>query len=175
MREEGVDAGRIALLAAASAAAAALGWFALSAMTTPPDFAARKAAVQASLDRAEALGRRTRVASSHGAGAVCPTLTETDLAAVRQEIIGSAGQAGVTLTDLNLAPPASLQGHGRIAPVALRLQGEAAYESVSAWLDLLARRQPEIFVDTLDLANRPPRVSVKLTGKVFCWTRGSQS
>jgi hypothetical protein len=166
----GLTLGVFAALVAAVGA-----WVGLDALAKPPHFAEREAAVHGALERASHLNRLARGGGAYSEHAVCSGLGGAESASITKAIAASAAQAGVTIADLVASPPPPGRESSAIAPVALRLQASGPYEAVSGWIDRMARAEPQIFVDTLDLVSRSPNVSLKLTGKVFCWTSPAQS
>lgn len=159
-----------ALAIAVGAACAGATWFGMSALAAPAAFEARRAELEATVARLEQAAAGVRRSSVHGGDGACPGLDDGDVGTLKQGVATLAAQSGVTLTDLVAAPPSDLAGHGRLAPVALRLQAIGPYETIREFLERLAEAKPELFVDALDLTSAAPDVKLKLTGKVFCWT-----
>lgn len=151
-------------------ACALLAGKALWMLATPVDFETRRGALETRIARLEASAGQADRPSAFGPGALCPTSDATGVEGVRQAFALAAAQSSVTLTDLTAARADGADLRQRIAPIDLRIQGEGGSDAVFALLHRLSRGAPELFVDRLDLVAKPPNVTMKLSGRVFCWT-----
>lgn len=160
-----------ALLAAApaigvAAAFAAFGVF--SALATPAHYDARKRALNDELAQAQTYLRGAGDAGAYPAKALCTTSPEQAALDIRQRLQAQASTGAVTVTDIAAAPAPSESPDPRLEPVTLQFGAAGRYEQVITLLGALAKSQPEIFVDTVDLRPEAANARLKFTGRLFC-------
>jgi hypothetical protein len=171
MTAEGGNSLKIGVAMLVAGACGLAAWTGLTALATPPDFAGRRAALTQRVAQLEHLARLPADTGAFGPRAVCPATDAAAIQSVRAAIQGaSGGDAGVKLTYVALQPVASPSTTARLAPVTLDVRAEGSYSAMSAFIDRLVALQPVVFVDRLDLQSAKPDVTLKLSGKVFCWT-----
>ena len=142
-------------------------WLALVTLARPSDYAARETQLEARVAEIERLSK-TRDSSTFGPRAICKNAEPGELAAVQQTLSGLAGSSSVTLTYLAVQPPAG-DSAAALTPIGLQIEAQGPYDALSGFIDHIAKAQPEIFVDRLDLRPSGQDVMLKLSGKVFCW------
>lgn len=154
------------LIAVASAAAGAM---AMTALARPADYEDRMTAVQASIDYAEQV-RGTPAAAAYVEQAVCdqPLLPATE--SLQRALAARAGEAGVTIGALQVAPGAGPDMRSKLAPLDVSFTADGPYESAVRMVSLLDAVRPAVFVDRLELRRRAGGASLKITGRAFCWT-----
>lgn len=170
MTRDPYAAGRIGVGVLVAITCGLAAWTGLSYVAVPANARSRLAALETQATRIEQLSRTVRGGRSRTAIAVCPSVEDEDLDALRQAVFATASAQNLAPSNVALSAPEASPSTGKITPVLLRLQVEGDHQAVLGFLDRLAEGEPEIFVDRLDLSADPPNVSLRLNGKVFCWT-----
>jgi hypothetical protein len=124
------------------------------------------------MDTAKRLEGGLRYAASYPTGAVCHTDADTAVAALRQKLAAFRGSEGAVLVNVVANPLAPDQANRGLQPIAISLEMNASYASVTGLLDKLSQATPMVFVDTLDLKPSGDVVSLKLSGRLFCSPAG---
>jgi hypothetical protein len=162
----------LAVAAATIALAAGAAMFAgLTIIARPAHYSARLAAAGQQLAAAEALLKTSGGdAGVYPAQALCSGAPEAAAAALRQRLQAAAAAAGASLANVE-ADPELAEGEGRgLRPIVLRLDATGRYDQVVSMLASLARSQPELFVDSVDLKSLTSAVDLKLSGRIYCST-----
>lgn len=154
------------LLGVVSAAAGAM---AMTALARPADYKDRMSAVQASIDYAEQV-RGTPGAAAYVERAVCEQPLVPAAEGLQRGLAARAGEAGVTIGALQVAPGAGPGPRSKLAPIDVSFAAEGTYEGAVRMVSLLDAVRPAVFVDSLELRRRAGGASLKVTGRAFCWT-----
>lgn len=158
----------IAVAVGAAAGAALLFGVVLAGLSTPDDFQARVAALEAQAARTEGLLRPVRDRGPFGAEALCTRDAGAQAQQLRALVSGQATQAGLVVDSLDARPEPAAQSGVRVVPVRLRLSVTGSYEGAVGLLARLSRERPQLFVDSLDLIPKVSNVTLSMSGRVFC-------
>lgn len=161
----------VVTLGAAVGVVSAVGlFFTLSAVAKPAQFKARMTALEAQADLIDRLNKAPGDARAYSAQAVCPSASPEAIEALRQRFSTEAGRASVALSNNVVSPEEAASTDAQLTPLVFEIEGEGAYGGVIGLLSGLAKSQPEVFIDTLDLKSKTATVTLKLSGHMFCWT-----
>jgi hypothetical protein len=149
--------------------AAAVFYLGLSLISLPGGFSGRLAEVDQQTADAERILVRSGTGSPYQVGAVCNDYAAAT-AQLRQQLQTQAASAGLTLTNFSAVPGAPDEALGGLRPQSLIVEASGRYDAVVGLLGALAKSQPQIFVDTLDLKSQTSSVALKLSGRFFCST-----
>ncbi len=140
----------------------------LGGFARPHDLKARVAAVETQVARVERLAALPGDPNAYAPGAVCAE-AGPGADALKQRVEANAAAASVALTALAVTPSGDVLG--QTTPVSLKFEATGKYEATLLMLNLLARSQPQVFVETVDLKPQAGGSAVlKLSGRVLCWT-----
>lgn len=137
----------------------------LAAVAAPADFAARVAKVDADVELTQRLLRAPRGAAV-SPEALCRRDPSEQAGRMRAELETFAAQANLTLSGLRITPDDSRAG--RLVPVQVRFEARGSYEAVLLILDRLARQQPQVFAETVDLTSQTTSVALVFKGRLYC-------
>jgi hypothetical protein len=168
-RRRAPDVNLVVVAATIALAAGAAMFVALTYIAYPSHYDARLGAVSEQADAAEALLQAPGLVA-YPSGAVCKGAAENAAMALSQRLHAAAARAGVNLVSAQVDPSVASRGAEGLAPVAVTLEVNGRYDSVIAMLGGLARTQPELFVDNVDLRSLTSAVDLKLSGKILCST-----
>lgn len=162
------DVGLLAI-APAIVVVAALAVFALYSMiATPVRYEARKRALNEELVQIRTASHGSGDATAYPAKAICTTSPEQAALDLRQRLQSQAAAAAVTVADFTAAPAPGEAPSPRLEPVIFRFSASGRYEQIVGLLNTLAKSQPQIFVDTVDLRPDATLARLKFTGRMFC-------
>jgi hypothetical protein len=167
-RRAQTDLSLVALAPAIAVVGAALAFATLSGLARPDHYGARMRGLNDQLSQAEAQLHGAADAGAYPAKALCRSSADQAALDLRQRLQSQAAAASVAVADVLAAPAATESPDPRLVPVTLQFTASGRYEQVVALLSSLAKSQPEIFVDTLDLRPDAANARLKLTGRVFC-------
>jgi len=158
----------IAFALGAGAAAALIFAVVLSGLSTPKDFDARLAALDAQTTRAEGMLRPVRDRGRFSIDALCARAPAEEATLLRDLVSAHATQAALSLDSLESRLETLPDADARLAPVRLRFSVTGSYEGAVGLLALVARERPQLFVDSLDLTPKVSNVTLSFSGRVFC-------
>lgn len=141
----------------------------LSGLTKPAQSSERLRRVADVTARAERAVKGKGDAGAYPAGAVCRGSVEDAAEAAERRIQAAAASAGVTVSAVTAAP-GPREPDAPLAEVRIEVMAEGAYDATLMFLNLLARSQPEVFADTLDLETKGSKVELAFTGRLLCST-----
>jgi hypothetical protein len=153
-------------------AAALLTTGGLMMVAAPTDGKARLAHLAQSLAQMESAALTAGGSSDYPAGAVCPSRADAP-AMLQQRFQTSASATGVTLSELTVADPYQNEDSG-LTTVEFSIGATARYDALLLFLGLIDKSRPQVFVDTANLTPKTSVVTLKLTGRVLCWTTARQ-
>lgn len=164
----GDTSGLLAIAPAIGAVAAFAAFGVFSVIATPARYDTRKRALGNELAQAQTSLRGSGDAAAYPAKAVCTTSPDQAALDLRQRLQAQAASAAVTVAEIAAAPAPSESPDRRLEPVTLQFSASGHYEQLVALLSTLAKSQPQIFVDTVDLRPDATNARLKFTGRVFC-------
>jgi hypothetical protein len=157
-------------LAVASACFSA---FALSRLSHPADYKESTASIAAKLDRADKLLKAPGDAFAYPVATLCSDqVAATD--ALKKGVETGAAASSVALTSLLVNASSSVSPGAELSPIEVRFEATGQYEALLQLLNSLSKTQPEVFVESLDLKPQTSTVSMKFSGRAFCWTSAPQ-
>lgn len=159
----------IGLAIALAVGVAGASWSVLSIISRPAGLQARLAGLEQRVNQARVLASRPPTGGEYAAHAICAAPDDRELASLRRSLETAATPLGLQLASLDILPSAPPAG-SRLTPVQVSLEADGGYDAALSLVGRLARVQPQLFVDNLHLISRTSSVTLKLTGKVYCWT-----
>jgi len=139
----------------------------LASLSAPPHFRARVAALKQQADEASRLLRPARMDGAAGVGSVCARAGEQP-EALRKDLADYASQLGLQLSGVDIVTEPDVGAHEALTPLQLRFEATGGYDGALGLLDLLSRRQPDVFVETVDLTSNVSSVTIAFSGHVYC-------
>ncbi len=167
-RSASIDATAVMIGVAAAIGGAAIGYLGLVALARPANAPARIATIAQQTDESEQIRSRLKSPPAYPRGAVCDGGGEAGLSVIRQEVAALAARNHEITVDISGAPAAPDEANGGLQPVNLSIDGSGASTSVFSFLQSLSTATPYVFVDKLDLKSVEGKVTLKLTGRIFC-------
>lgn len=144
--------------------------WAMSSLARPSHYENRLAALEESLAEIErgVAGQRDPAVSEKTLcrGALLPAAS-----ALRSGLVRRAGEVGMTVRDVDVAPGAAV---GSLAGIDVAFTAQGSYEGAVRLTGLLQGMSPEVFVDSAEIAPTNGKVSLKVKGRAFCWTSARQ-
>ena len=163
-----IDVRTVTTVVTAAALTAAVFLFALSEIAHPSDMQARLARATATLSDVEAKLQEPGDADAYPPHALCQMGANAAGPALQDRVTALAAGNGLTLTGVSATPGVADETAGGIAPVSLQFQTSGRYDAVIGFMGALARNQPEIFADSVDLKSETSAVSLTFEGRVYC-------
>lgn len=156
-------------IAAAVALSCALAFsLALAALSTPKDFTEGLSSIAGQADQAAKLLQRGQRDERLAKGQVCSRPVEEEAQVLQTSLAGQASQLRLSLSNVDVRAGERTDPRSRLTPVLIRFEVSGAYGDAVAMLDGLGAAQPEVFVDTVDLASNTSSVTLAFSGRVFC-------
>ncbi len=161
-----IDVRTVTTVVTAAALTAAVFLFALSEIAHPSDMQARLARATATLSDVEASLQSPGDADAYPPHALCRMGANAAGPALQDRVTALAAGNGLTLTGVSATPGVADETAGGIAPVSLQFQTSGRYDAVIGFMGALARNQPEIFADSVDLKSETSAVSLTFEGRI---------
>lgn len=160
-----------AVIAATIAGAFSATLFAtLIIIARPHAYSSRIALLGQQTGKIETMLHRPGDSSAYPARAVCRGSPDVAASAFQQQIRAAAGGTGVTIASAEADPGSADANAGALIPIAVQLEANGPYDGVVSMLGRLARNQPELFLDRVDLKSQTSFVNLKLSGRIYCST-----
>lgn len=158
---------RLALVVLVTLCSAFGGFYAIGALAAPARQDARLDAVRAALDRAARVGGG-QVNDAYPEQAVCTQALLTASARLQRTLSQEATRAGLAVDQLTVAADGGSAASG-LAPLRVQIQASGSLEGAVRLTAALDQSRPTVFVDRYELRHQRGGVSLKLTGRAFCW------
>ncbi|MDR3511014.1 MAG: GspMb/PilO family protein [Caulobacteraceae bacterium] len=168
-RKTDADVNLMVVAVTIALAAGAAMFVVLAVIARPAHYSARLAAIGQQVDAADTL-LRTGGDAGYPLKALCSGAPDVAAAALRQRLQGAASATGVALSSVEADPGAADEARGGLYPIVLKLEANGRYDGVVSMLGSLAKGQPELFVDVVDLKSLTSAVDLKLSGRIYCST-----
>ena len=159
---------RLALVILVTLCSAFAGFYAIGALAAPTRQDARLDAVREALDRAEQVGGG-QISDAYPEHAVCTEALLSASARLRRTLSQEATRAGVAVDLLTVTADGGSASSG-LAPLRVQVQANGSLEGAIRLTAALDQSRPTVFVDRYELRHQRSGVSLKLTGRAFCWT-----
>lgn len=138
---------------------------AMSAVVRPKDYDARLAALNQSVAEIERSAPASQVQVS-GESTFCGGSQLAAAPRLRDDLVKAAGAAGMTVKLLDVLAGAR---SANLAAIDVSFTVEGPYDGAVRLIGALQASQPEVFVDSVDLAPGGGGFSLKVKGRAFCW------
>lgn len=158
---------RLALVVLVTLCSTFAGFCAISALAAPTRQDARMDAVREALDRAERVGGG-QVNDAYPEHAVCTEALLSASGRLQRALSQEATRAGLAVDQLTVAADGGLAA-SNLAPVRVQIQANGSFEGAVRLTAALDQSRPTVFVDRYELRHQRGGVSLKLTGRAFCW------
>jgi hypothetical protein len=152
----------------AAALTAVVFLFALSALAHPRGLQARLARAATALTDVEASLQSPGDPYAYPPHALCRMGANAAGPALQDRVTALAAGSGLTLSGVSATPGVADETAGGVAPVALQFKTTGRYDAIIGFMDALARNQPEIFADSVDLQSETSAVSLTFQGRIYC-------
>ncbi len=156
----------LAIAGGIAATGALLMGLVMASLSAPPEQKARLAALDQELAQVTSLSRISREGPTLPPGAICTKAPAEEAQVLANAIKDDAGQFKLTVTGLEVAPAAGTDG--RLAAVRIRYEASGPYEAALGLLDLMSKRSPQIYADSVDLTSKGSSVTLAFSGRAFC-------
>jgi|GEM_PF-1543908 Tfp pilus assembly protein FimV len=148
---------------------AAVLYLLLSLISRPPDLSGRLAQVERNTGEAEQVLARSSTDSPYLAHAICEDPSAAPIA-LRQRLQSAAASTGLTFSNFSTTPGAPDEAIGGLEPLSLSFEASGRYDAVVSLLGALAKAEPQIFADKIDLKSQTSTVALTFSGRIFCST-----
>jgi hypothetical protein len=142
--------------------------FGLSALDHPHGLEARLAQATAALTDVEAKLSSPGDPYAYPPHALCLMGANAAGPALQDRVTALAAANGLTLAGVSATPGVADEAAGGLAPVSLQFQTTGRYDAIIGLMNALAKNQPEIFADSVDLKSETSAVSLTFQGRIFC-------
>jgi len=139
-------------------------------VATPKEASSGTSAANRSLDRVDAILARQHGAATFPPGSVCRSTAEAAMQALRQRLATAARTSGVALTSSSATVGAANPATGWLTPIAVRLEADGPYGAALAFAGALAKSQPNLFADTVEIRSKASAAAFILDGHIYCST-----
>jgi hypothetical protein len=162
------DVNTVVAAATIAIACAAILFAGLTILARPRAYSARLAAAEHTTGSAETLLQKAGDPGAYPPGALCRGSPVAAADAFRAKLRAVVAGAGGTVALANADPEASVDPVGNLTPVSIELDANGPYEGMVNALSQLARAQPELFIDSVDLKSQISTVNLKIAGRFYC-------
>lgn len=166
-RSNNHDLGLVAVAPALAVAGAVAAFVVLSGLAKPAHYTERTRVLNDELAQAQSLLHAPGDAGAYPVKALCQTSPDQAALDLRQRLQSQSAAGSVAVADITATPQAG-DTLEKVTPVTLQFTASGRYEQVIGLLGTLAKSQPQIFADNVDLRPDANNVRLKFTGRVFC-------
>lgn len=170
MTRQQLDVNLVVVSATIAATVGTAFFVTLLIVARPSHYSARLAEITRQIHVAEAQLQSSGDPRAYSPKAVCRGDAGAASAVFKQQLQSAAAATSVTLVNAQAVAGASDEANGGLTPIAVQLDGNGRYDSVVLMLGSLAKLQPQLFVDNVDLKSQTSSVNIKLTGRIYCST-----
>jgi hypothetical protein len=163
-----IDVRTATTVVTAAALTAVVFLFALLALAHPRGLEARLARATAALTDVEAKLQAPGDPYAYPPHVLCRMGANAAGPALQDRVTALAAGSGLTLSSLSATPGVEDETAGGVAPVTLQFQTSGRYDAVIGFMGALAKNQPEIFADSVDLKSETSAVSLTFEGRIYC-------
>lgn len=158
---------RLALVVLVALCSAFAGFHAIGALAEPTRQNARLDTVREALERVEQVGGG-QISDAYPEHAVCTQALLSASSRLQRTLSQEATRAGLAVDLLTVAADGGSAASG-LAPLRVQVQASGSLEGAVRLTAALDQSRPTVFVDRYELRHQRDGVSLKLTGRAFCW------
>lgn len=140
----------------------------LAKLSTPPDLKDRLAAADLRIRQADVLVRRAKRSPAPIQASVCSIPAQDYASLLRRSLVETVNRAGIKLSGLEIRPLPPKTPDGLVDPIGIRIQSKGSYSGTLVLLDELAKHEPQLYAETVDLKPSSSETSLVFVGRVFC-------